>query len=154
MVGGALIGIGAASISATGIASAATNSSRGNSLVEKIATRFNLNKEDVQKVFDEERESHKKEHESKINDRLDLAVKDGKLTQEQADKLKAKLEQLQTERENNRQKGSKPDKTEMKQKMDDLKKWLKDNNIPEEYGMPMGGDRGHHHRMGMNNENN
>lgn len=137
-----------------GIASAATNTNSQISLVDKIAAKFNLNKDDVQKVFDEDRESHKQEHQAKMNERLDQAVKDGKLTQEQADKLKAKLEEMQTERENNRQNGSKPDKTEMKQKMEEFKKWLKDNNIPDEFGMPMGGGRGYHHRMGMNNEDN
>ncbi len=147
-MGGVITSVGLATVAGAGIASAATNSNGQQTLVEKIASKFNLNKDEVQKVFDEEHASREAKHEQKMNERLDQAVKDGKLTQDQADKLKAKLKEMHDIREKNRD--SKQENREaMKKQMDDFKQWLKDNNIPDEYGMPMGGPGRGHRDHGM-----
>lgn len=146
----ALTAIGGLGVVGTTVASAQTDSNSGNtSLVDKLASKFNLNKADVQKVFDEDRSQHEAEREAKDKARLDQAVKDGKLTQEQEDKIIAKQKELKSERDTNRD--AMKDKTDAERKatMDakkaELEKWAKDNNVPIEYLGPGGGHgpRGH-----------
>lgn len=80
-------------------------------------------------------------------DRLAQAVKDGKLTQDQADKITAKLKELKTQREAERDsmkdKTDEERKTAMEAKKTELEKWAKDNNIPLEYLRSLGGPGGH-----------
>lgn len=151
LIGGTLISIGAVTAGDLGIASAATSNTGRDALVDKLVAKFNLNKADVQKVFDEEHAARETEHEADIKTKLDQAVKDGKLTQDQEDKLIAKLKELQAEREAAHDSGTKPDAESMKAKRDEFKKWLSDNNIPEEYGLALGG-RGHHGMQSMHKE--
>jgi len=132
-----------------GLASAATTSSTsGQSLVDKLASKFNLNKDDVQKVFDEDRSAHEAERAAEVKTQLDQLVKDGKITQAQEDKLIAKGKELQTQREANRD--SMKDKTDAERKaaMDAERtaftKWLSDNGIAEEYGRLIMGGHGRH----------
>ncbi len=151
LIGGTLISIGAVTAGGLGIASAATSNTGRDALVDKLVAKFNLNKADVQKVFDEEHAARETEHEADIKTKLDQAVKDGKLTQDQEDKLIAKLKELQADRDAARDSGTKPDAATMKAKRDEFKKWLSDNNIPEEYGLALGG-RGHHGMQSMHKE--
>ena len=157
MVGGAVASIGIASLGSAGLVSAATSPSTDNpkqSLIDSIATKFNLNKDEVEKVFDENHEAREAKHEQKMAERLAEAVKDGKLTQEQADKLTAKLKEMHESREANREafKDKTPAERQaaIKAERDAFKQWLTDNNIPEEFGGPMGmGGEGRGHRGGM-----
>src|SRR4030042_868531 len=50
------------------------------SLVQKIADKFGLKKEDVQAVFDQDRTDRKAERENQYLARLDQLVSDGKIT--------------------------------------------------------------------------
>lgn len=134
--------VGAATVGGLGVASAATSTTGQQSLVDKIASKFNLNKTDVQKVFDENHAARDAAREQKMKDRLDLAVKDGKLTQDQETKLIAKLKEVQADRKEFKS-DTQAARDARKAKMGEFKQWLKDNNIPDEYGMPMGGP-GHH----------
>jgi polyhydroxyalkanoate synthesis regulator phasin len=162
MVGGAMASIGVASLGSAGLVSAATtpgNDDPKQSLIDSIATKFNLNKDEVKKVFDENHEAREAKHEQKLADRLAEAVKDGKLTQEQADKLTAKLSEMHESRETNREalkdKTPAERKETMKAERDAFKQWLTVNNIPEEFGGPMGSKgegRGHHGGMRMHED--
>ena len=164
MVGGAVATIGIASLGSAGLVSAATSSSADNpkqSLIDSIASKFNLNKDEVKKVFDENHAAREAEHKQKMTDRLAQAVKDGALTQEQADKLTAKLQEMHDAREANRDSMKDKSKEERKAarqaERDAFKQWLRDNNIPEEFGGPMGmkGEgRGRHGGMGMHHDDN
>ena len=128
-----------------GFASAATTSNPQDTLVDKLVSKFNLNKSDVQKVIDENRQEHEAAREQKMKERLDQAVKDKKITQEQEDKLIAKLKELQADRKELKQ-ATQSERDAHKAKMDEFKKWLSDNKIPEEVARPMGGP-GHHGKM-------
>lgn len=165
LVGGTIAAVGIAGLGTMGIVSAATTpNSPHQSIIDRIATKFNLNKNDVQKVFDEDKTSHQADRELKMKERLDKAVKDGKLTQDQEDKLIAKLKEMETQRQANRD--ALKDKTEAERKtaMDTereaFQKWLTDNNIPAEFGLPTGGPghmgmhRGGHRGMMDDNDNN
>lgn len=129
-----------------GMGAVSAEGQNGSSLVDKIAQHFNLNKEDVQKVFDEAKDERQAEHEQKLKDKLDQAVKDGKMTQAQADQIVAKLKELKDFRTSLKDKTPQERHEALKDKRDELRQWAKDNNIPLRYLMPLGGphpDRGH-----------
>ena len=135
---GALVPVAAMAQSDT-----ATGSS---SIVDKIASKFNLNKADVQKVFDEEHTARQDEREQKSKDELAALVKAGTLTQAQADKISAKRTEMKADMEKNRT--AMQSKTEaerraaMEAKKAELDKWAADNGIDVKYLMPDRGGRG------------
>jgi hypothetical protein len=141
LIAGAVTSIGLASATAFGQgAFAESNSTGGTSLVDRIAQTFHLDKNEVQKVFDADHEEHEAEHKARIEAKLDAAVKEGKLTEEQKSKILAKLEELKQDRPSREEMESKtPEqrRTEMEQHHQALQQWAKDNNIPEEY-LPFG----------------
>ncbi len=143
------LGLAAGSV---GVAYAASNNQTNNpmnNLVSAIATKFNLNQADVQQVFDEQHSQMEAQFQQGYKDRLTQAVTDGKLTQEQADKITAKAQELKTQREASKDAFQNKTETErrafMKEQMDSLKQWATDNNIPMEYMNP---GFGHGHRDG------
>jgi Spy/CpxP family protein refolding chaperone len=146
LVTGAATTIGLSTMAGAASAAAAnstndTGENKGiDSLVEKIATRFNLNKDQVQEVFDENREERHKEMQARLEERLDEAVTAGKITSEQKTLILNKLEEMHAYMESLKGKAPEERKELMKQKHDELKQWAEDNDIPTEY-LPMG--RGH-----------
>jgi polyhydroxyalkanoate synthesis regulator phasin len=131
IAGAAVAAVGLAGIGGVGLASAATNSnSTGTSIVDKIATKFNLNKDEVQAVFDEEHKEHRAEMQQDRADRLAESVKDGKLTQEQADYITAAFKEIESLMGNARP-GEQSDGTheQIKAKMDALHTWAKENDV-------------------------
>lgn len=136
--------MGVASLAGVGLVNAQTSPSSGTSLVDKLAQKFNLNKTDVQKVFDEDHAAHDAERQQQMESRLSQAVKDGKLTQTQADAIKSKMAEMKSYMDSLKEKTEQDRRTAMKSKMDELKQWATDNKIPEGY-MPMGhGMKGGH----------
>lgn len=145
IAGAAVAAVGLAGVGSVGLASAATdNGSSGTSIVDKIATKFNINKDEVQAVFDEERNQHKAEMQQDRSDRLAQAVKDGKLTQEQADHITAAFKEIDTLIGDTRpDEQSEETHEQIRAKMDALHDWAEENNID----MPdlVFGVRGHGH---------
>lgn len=116
--------IGIAGISSTALA--ATSDDDYSPIVKKIADKFNLKDADVQQVFKDEKTLHQQKHQQGLEDKLDQAVKDGKLTEEQKNQLIAKLESLKSE--------FKPEKNQQRMLKhqnlhDELEAWAKDNGI-------------------------
>ncbi len=153
VAGSAIIALGLM-FAGVGISKAATTNGNANpmsNLVSAIATKFNLNVSDVQAVVDAQmaadRESMQKDMEQRFNDRLTQAVKDGKITQDQADKISAKKTELESLRASIEGKTEDERRAAMKTQVDTLKKWATDNNIPAEFlmfgGPHMGGHMGH-----------
>jgi hypothetical protein len=146
--------VGTVGVTGVGVANAVTKNGTDpmSSLVDALASKFNLNKTDVQKVFDEQHATMEATHEQEVKDKLAQLVKDGKLTQAQVDKIIAKQAELKKEREAN--KDSMKDKTreEMKSAMEAkrtaLETWAKDNGIPTEYLRFVIGHGGHGHGPG------
>ena len=136
-----------------GNASAEGNTLR-TSLVERIASRFNLNKDDVQNVFNEDREARQAQMEQRFEERLSEAVSKGTLTEEQKSLVLAKHEELQKEREANfeSRQGMTPEerRADAKKHREEMEAWAKTNNIPEGFiGLGAGNDmRGHGDSMG------
>lgn len=126
------------------------------SLVSAIATKFNLNQADVQAVFDAQRAQFQAEHqaqfEAKLNERLAQAVTNGKLTQAQADTIKAKIQSEKTFMETLKDKTPEERRDAMKSHMTELQQWAKDNNIPTQYLMQgFGGPENPRAGMGKGN---
>lgn len=132
-------------------------------LVEAIADKFDLDKNEVQAVFDEHHEKMQAQREEQMAqvkdkmeqefaDRLKEAVENGDLTQKQADLIADKRTELEESRQIIHNKLENPGKMtdeerkarqeEMKSQRDDLKSWAKSNDIPEKYLFMMGGPGG------------
>lgn len=157
-VAGVASGIALAGITGSGMVSAASDtSSTGSaangsggisSLVDKLASKFNLNKSEVQAVFDEDRSAREAERQQQVEERLTQAVTDGKITEEQKTKILAKLKEIKADMEANRDtmkdKTAEERKAEMDTKRTELETWANDNGIPVEYlRLGMGGPGGH-----------
>lgn len=132
-----------------------TNTDPMSGLVSAIATKFNLKAADVQAVFDANRAQMDAQREQQAKDQVAQLVKDGKLTQAQADKINAKRTELEKAREAERTADQKLNETErqakreqmstqMDAKKTELDTWLKDNGIDTQYAyLLMGGGHGH-----------
>lgn len=149
LAGSAIIALGLV-FAGAGVSKAANaTAGAGNpmsSLVNAIATKFNLSTTDVQAVFDEQRAQMEKEHEQAFADRLKQAVADGKITQDQADKITAKKAELESLRSSMEGKTEDEKRAAMKTQMDSLKNWATENNIPADFmmfGMKMEAGKGH-----------
>jgi hypothetical protein len=137
------LGAGAAGVRTT--FAAETTQGKMHPLIEAIATKFNLDVADVQKVFDEQRASMQAEHEARENERLAQLVADGKLTQDQVDLIIAKRAELKESMEAMRNPDASLPKDErrevMKSHMESIKQWAEENDIPFHYlhvGLPAG----------------
>lgn len=104
-------------------------------LISAIASKFNLDADKIQQVFDDQRAEMEVRRKQNCADRLKKAVAAGELTQAQADAISAKqadMEDLKTEMQG---KTAEERRTAMKEQMDSLKQWAKDNSIPSEFMM-------------------
>lgn len=134
--------VGGAMLSVMGLSAVSAQGQGQSDLVDKLAQKFNLNKSEVQKVFDEERAAHEAERKAKMKERLDQLVKDGKLTQDQANKIVAKFEENKTFRESLKDKSAEERKAAMEQHRTEMEQWAKDNGIDLKYIRPHGGPGG------------
>ena len=135
LVAGAVTTIGLAS-SMAGVHAVSAETTAGGGLVDKIAQKFNLSKDEVQKVVDEHHQEGRAEHTKKLSEKLDQAVADGKLTEDQKTKILAKLEEMEKSKpshEDMANKTKEQPRAEIEQEHAELKQWAADNNIPEEY---------------------
>jgi hypothetical protein len=145
IAGAAVAAISLAGVGSVGLASAATSdSTNGTSIVDRLATKFNLSKTDVQAVFDEDRSAHEADMQQHMEERLTQAVTDGKLTQDQADHIKQVAAEIKTLVGNKR-----PDemddatRQQVKDKLDALRTWAQQNNVDMQYLMVGGPGMGH-----------
>lgn len=135
-----VIALGLASAATLGIMGAQAQTANENSpkhdLVKKIAEKFNLKESDVQTVFDENKTEKIAVMKQAAADKLDQAVKDGKLTETQKQAIAAKLEELHKQHEANHEKLHAMTPEERKSAIElkkaekpDLEQWAKDNGI-------------------------
>lgn len=140
---GGVIGVQAVS------AESGTSNDPMSSLVDKLVSKFNLNKDDVQKVFDESRSEMDAKREAESSERLQKLVDAGTITAEQKTKIEAKLKELKAERENDKESFKDLSDDERKAKMDEkrseLESWAKETglDLTKLRGVLMGGPGGH-----------
>ncbi len=120
-------------------ASAADSSNPHDAIVQKIADKFGLNKDEVQKVFDEERSARQAEMQKKQEEKLNQLVKDSKITEAQKTLIINKQKELKEKHEANKDsfKNKTPEemKTQMEKEKTDLEAWAKENGIDINYLM-------------------
>ena len=136
MLASSLVGVAAVGVVASsGLAYANTN--HQDTLADAISSKFNVNKTEVQEVIKGERQKHHGEH-------INQLVKEGKLTQAQADKLKAKEKEMKPKREAAH---NEVDATKRKAARDairtEMDQWAKDNGIDLSSLRPNRGHGGH-----------
>lgn len=113
--------------------SAQSDSVGSGTLVDKIASTFHLNKSDVQKVFDENRQAHEAEHKAQVEKRLQAMVDKGTITSDQKSAIIAKLDELRTQHEQDKGTLKNLTPAERKAKFDkqksELESWAKDQGL-------------------------
>lgn len=117
------------------------------SLIDRIIAQFNLNKNDVQKVVDEERTQRRQAKQERMVANLDDAVAHGKITEEQKNLIRAKHEEVQKTRAQHMPGNRDANQAARAQERQAMEQWAKDNNIDTQYlmmgnGMGCGGERG------------
>lgn len=144
----ASLGAGTLGIGTTFAAEIAPRERGMAALAEAIAERFDLDVDEVQAVLDEEAESHREEmraqHEQAFEDRLAEAVESGELTQEQADLILEKRDEMKAYAETLVDLEPQERKDAMQEQMEELKDWAEENDIPMEYLRFGPGPRGAH----------
>lgn len=103
-------------------------------IIENLASKFGLNKDEVQQVFEDTRTQER-------SDRLDNLVSDGTITEDQKqlvldkeDEIKTKIDEI-----NNQELTATEKHDAMDALRDEIQQWEDDNNIPERVLGPMGG---------------
>lgn len=117
-----------------GVSKANFNSyDRYNSLVQALVEKFNLNESEVQSVFDEHRDEHRNEMRQKnqvhFEERLDQAISNGELTQEQKTLILEKKEELQSQRLDDLTLSNEEKRNQMEQHRKEMEKWAEENGI-------------------------
>jgi len=157
IIGAGVATIGVAGI--TGVASASalstttsssgssTSSSVDSSLIDKLAVKFNLNKEQVKAVFDANRSDHQAAMKASRTAALKVDLSSGKITQAQYDYIVAAQADIDTLMSS----AGSPDtqsatvKASIKTKIDALRTWMKSQNLNlSNLGLGFGHGRGDH----------
>jgi hypothetical protein len=111
--------IGLAGIGTIGTVSAATENGRAG-FMEKLATRFNLDKSEVTEFMSEQKAEKQAEYEAKASEHLQSLVDEGKLTAEQKTALEEYRAESQSARESQKS---------------ELEAWAEENGIDLKYLM-------------------
>lgn len=112
--------------------SAQTPAGVSGNIVRKIAQKFNLNQADVQKVFDDAKYERKSQLQSNLENKLNQAVKTGKITDTQKKTILKKFADLKNNKPNFsgfKNKTLKERRQAMDTKKAEFEKWLKDNSL-------------------------
>lgn len=128
--------------------SATTDGGPMSPLVQKIADKFGLNKDEVQAVFDESRAEMETQRKAEYETRLTQLVTDGKITEAQKQLIIAKNAELEAGRKAAMDSMKSATDAERKDAMDamrtSLESWAEDNDIDLQYlMMGHGGPGGH-----------
>ena len=71
-------------------------------IIQKLVERFGLNKDEVQTVFEEVRGQRREQMQGNREEKLNQAVSDGVISEDQKQALQTKREEMRQEREANR----------------------------------------------------
>lgn len=127
--------VGIAGLTTAGVVSAeqSESSDGSSSLIDKIASTFNLDKAKVQEVFDTEREEREAKRDEQRAERLQQLVNDGTITAAQKSAIESKLKEMKAEREahkdNIKDMTTEERRSHMQEKRDELESWAKEQGI-------------------------
>jgi len=127
------------------------------SLVQEIASKFDLNQSDVQAVFAQHRQEMHTKMESNYETYLANLVKSGKISEEQEQLIlnehKQLMSQMQSTMKNFKSMTPAQRKAQMQAEMQTVKNWAKQNNISLQYLRPFGAGMRGFGRFGKHNPN-
>lgn len=127
--------VGIAGLTTAGVVSAeqSESSDGSSSLIDKIASTFNLDKAKVQEVFDTEREEREAKRDEQRAERLQQLVNDGTITTAQKSAIESKLKEMKAERTASKDtaKDMTPEerKNLMQEKRSELESWAKEQGV-------------------------
>jgi polyhydroxyalkanoate synthesis regulator phasin len=151
LAAGAVTTVAFASLAGLGTVSAQSNNPNGSSIVDSIATKFGLNKDEVQAVFDEHKDQMHANHEQRHEQRLQELVDNGTISADQKAALDAKHDEMEAAREalKNQDISREEMQEQMKKAHEEFKAWAIEQGIDPEDIKPEENHRGmgHHGRM-------
>lgn len=151
----ATLGAGAVGVGTTLAAEERETPEFVSNLAQAIAEEFDLDQSEVEAVIKEQAVAHREEleahreemqaqHEQAFEDRLAEAVESGALTQDQADLILEKRDEMKAFAETLTDLEPDERKEAMQEQMEELKDWAEENDIPMEYLRFGPGPRGAH----------
>lgn len=122
-------------------------------MAQNIATRFNIDVNEVSAFFDEQREARRAERVAEVETKLDAAVSAGTLTAEQKELLVTKMEENRANREDMRDLTPEERRTKAEEHRVEMQAWAENNGIDLSTldlgrGGPEGGRHGRGEMMG------
>ncbi len=145
VLGSSAFGVGVSQAAATHLG----KNQKMSAIIEAIAEEFDLNASDVesvvQEVMQKERQDMEKRHDEELSAELNQAITDGKLTQVQADLIHAKKEELKSFMIDFKDLTSDERQALRKSHIDEITKWMEENDIPKEFILSLGKGHSSHH---------
>lgn len=114
------------------------------SIVQRLAEKFNLNESEVQAVFDEVHAEHQAQMQEMFEARLGEAVANGDLTEDQKNAILDKKEEMIAFRDSLRDLSPEERKAAFDEKRSELKTWAEEQGIDLNL-FHLDGPHGHHH---------
>jgi Skp family chaperone for outer membrane proteins len=140
--------IGAVALTVLGFGAVKTyaySNQRQDPLVDRLVTRFGLKETEVQEVFNQMHQERQTEMQSKLEDKLNSLVSEGKLSAEAKQKIVEKHKELQakqTKPDNWREMSREERQLYMQSNHTEMENWAKENGIDislfEEIGLGRG----------------
>lgn len=123
---------------------AQVNQNNQGNMAQELAQKLGIDEAKVQTAFDEIRNEHRQEMQAQFTERLNQAVAEGKLTEDQKNLILKKHEEMQAQRETEReqvQNMSREERREfMETRREEMQAWGESNGIDLQYLMgPQGG---------------
>lgn len=134
-----------AGIYGTGVIKAENANDGRDTIIQKIADKFKLNKDEVQSVFDENRAERQGKMVERFETNLNKAVESGKITEAQKSAILAKHKEIQVKRDELKDLPQEERHNAMQKIHEEMQKWAKDNGIDISQ---IAGPRGEGHRKG------
>lgn len=139
-----------------GTAAYAQGSQNGQkNMVQTLAQKLGVDQQKVQTAFDEIRAEHQQEMQTQFTQRLNLAVTNGKISEEQKNLILKKHEEMQSQRESEREQvqnmTQEERRTFMESRREEMKKWADAQGIDMQYLMGPNGGQGTRGMNGMEN---
>jgi hypothetical protein len=135
VLAGGLMAIAAVALLATTFSAVSAQSYGNSNITQRIAERFNLQESEVQSIFDEAREEKMAVMEEKAEERLNVFVENGKISEEQKEIILNKKEEMKTLFEDLKNLSPEERHGKMQELREDLKIWAEENGIEAPFGM-------------------
>ena len=111
-------------------------------IIQKLVERFGLNADEVKKVFEEEREEGRARNQEHFEERLDQAVEEGKITEEQKQAILDKHAEMQAKHESLKDLSFEERQEALKTMREEMQAWAEENGLDPQQFPLMPGPKG------------